>query len=404
MAFDAARLIREASGRLGAVWHGGSLQPLLATATVLVLALTLGGDTLAPPGPPGPKWDKAQLEELRQRAEHAPDEGLPKPQTQAFRAALASGRNRRINAEATALALRLAQSQLTGAAPASERAEWYIADPDSKRALAPELAAALDQGRFGSWFDSLAPQHPAYAALRAALAVETDPARRTQIARNMERWRWLPQSLGDDFLFANAAGFEVALWRRGRPTRTWVAISGRAKTPTPSVAAMATAINFNPWWEVPPSIAKEGGMTARRGYVAEGNRFRQKPGPGNSLGRMKVVMYNPHNIYLHDTPAKGLFGARERAFSHGCMRVSDALGLAQVLLGSSKSKAQIDKILEEEDKSVVVPLPRSLPVYVAYFTVDTNVNGQVRFHRDIYGRDAKIASISLPETQRLAVR
>jgi L,D-transpeptidase YcbB len=403
--FDASLLVDRLRKRLRSVLpvRGGGMLLLAAPLLALVLSLTLGGDTVAEEAQSGPRWSSAQLLQLRQWIDRAAEDGLPRPDSNAFEAALSAGQGRRINPLATGLALRLARMHLSGAAAQEERIEWFIADSDSARGLAPELATALADDQLDAFFTNLRPQHRDYAALRVALAAESDPARRTVIARNMERWRWLPQKLGDDFVFANAAGFEVALWREGRQVKTWAAISGKTETPTPAISSIITAVNFNPWWEVPASISSVSTMSARRGYVYYRGRYRQRPGPGNSLGQMKLVMYNPHNIYLHDTPSRGLFGARERAFSHGCIRVSDALGFAQTLLGTSKTKEEIDKIIEDKD-SVLVHLPRELPVYVAYFTADTGPRGQVRFHRDIYGRDAGIVSIASSSGARVAAR
>ncbi len=378
---------------------------LIATpAIALLLALPLGGDTVAEEVQTGPRWSGAQLLQLRQWIARAPEDGLPRPDSAAFEAALAGGRSSKINPLATSLALRLARMHLSGAAAQEERIEWYIEDSDRARRLEPELTAALTGDELDTFYTSLRPQHRSYAALRGALASETDASRRTRIARNMERWRWLPQTLGQDYVMANAAGFEVDLWRNGRMVKTWAAISGRRDSQTPSLMAVATAVNFNPWWEVPASISNGGTMSARLGFVNAGTHYRQRPGPRNSLGRVKVVMFNRHNIYLHDTPSKYLFGAGERAFSHGCIRVDDALGFAQTLLGQSRTQEQIDKILEEDDKSVVVDLPRALPVYVAYFTVDTGARGQVRFHRDVYDRDAAIVSVDGSRASQVALR
>ena len=99
---------------------------------------------------------------------------------------------------------------------------------------------------------------------------------------------------------------------------------------------LATGVILNPWWEVPPSISKE--VAGKPGYVAlkgadgKVQRWRQPPGPRNALGQIKFVMYNPQNIYLHDTTAKTLFDAKARAYSHGCIRTEHVLLLAESLL------------------------------------------------------------------------
>ncbi|PLK26978.1 L,D-transpeptidase family protein [Novosphingobium sp. TH158] len=378
----------------------------LAPFAVLLLA----ADHLEPSDPANPPWSDEQVAQLLHIAATAPEDGLLRPDTTALENAIRRDRPGAIAREANGLALGLARQHLLGAAPASERVEWYIVDTDKTEGLPQAIAAALAENRLPALFDSLRPSHPDYRALRAALGNERDPARQAALVRTMDRWRWLPNDLGDDFIMANAAGFEVKLWRRGEQVKRWAAISGKSSTPTPSLMAEATAVNFNPWWEVPASIAKESGMRAGGRYVWSGKHFRQPPGPSNALGRVKVIMPNSHNIYLHDTPSRGLFGAEQRAFSHGCLRVEDALGFAHTLLDGTMSRAEIDKLFEPpkpapggaalatssappQPKSTVVHLPVRIPVYVTYMTVTVRSDGSLAYHRDIYGRDARLASL-----------
>lgn len=380
-------------------------------------ALLLGADQLATADPDKPVWSEPQVAQLLAEARNAPFDGLPQPDTSALRQAIKRGQPGAINRSASELALLLARQHLVGITPANERVEWYIIDTDRAEGLPANLNMALREDRLADFFASVRPAHPDYAALRASLAQESDPDRQIALMRTMERWRWLPRQLGETFVMANAAGFEVNLWRGGSHVKRWAAISGKSSTQTPSLMAEAVAVNFNPWWEVPPSIAAESKMRAGGRYVWEKNRFRQPPGPGNALGRMKVIMPNSHNIYLHDTPSRGLFGAQSRAFSHGCMRVDDALGFAAALLEGTRSRKQIDKLFEEEKplpgtviakpaepKSTVVPLPQKVPVYVTYMTVTVKQDGGVSFHKDIYGRDAKIAWVQPRTGAQLALQ
>lgn len=382
-----------------------------------LLALLLGADQLASADPDKPVWSEAQIAQLLSEARNAPFDGLPQPDTTALQKAITRAQPGAINRSASELALLLARQHLVGITPAAERVEWYIIDTDRAEGLLAELVMALREDRLADFFASVRPAHADYAALRARLAQEQDPQRQIALMRTMERWRWLPRQLGDTFVMANAAGFEVNLWRDGAHVKRWAAISGKKATQTPSLMAEAVAVNFNPWWEVPPSIAAESNMRAGGRYVWEKNRFRQPPGPGNALGRMKVIMPNTHNIYLHDTPSRGLFGAQNRAFSHGCMRVDDALGFAAALLEGTRSRKQIDKLFEEgkplpgaepakpsEPKSTVVPLAQKVPVYVTYMTVTVKQDGEVAFHKDIYGRDAKIAWVQPREQPQLAIQ
>ncbi len=367
----------------------------LPAAALAALGLPLGSDFGDYTPSPDPHWSGAAVERLEYWAKAAPADALPPADTSELDAALQRGNSRAADRAATALALNLARKHLLGAAPASQRVDWHIADTDTAIDLPTQLREAISTDRIDDFFASLRPDNPAYTALKGAFSAETDPARRVTLARNLERWRWLPRSLGDDYLLANAAGFEVTLWRSGKRYKSWAAISGKVKTPTPAISAVVKAVNFNPWWEVPDSIAKESHLSGRGSYVWTGKRFRQKPGPGNALGQMKLVMPNPYNIYLHDTPSRGLFDLGERAFSHGCIRVGDALGFALTLLEGSVTREQIDKRLKApeggEVQTFVVALPQELPVYVTYFTADVREDGSVAFHKDIYGRDAVIA-------------
>lgn len=372
--------------------------------TLAPLALLTGGDLALDSTAFGPVWSAQQVGQLRHWAAATEDDALPRPDTRELDQAVAGGHPLAINRAASDLALRLGKLHLLGSTPQARRLAWHIVDTDNREPLADGLAGALMEDRLDSFLSGLRPAHPHYAALRTALAQEADPARRMAIARTMERWRWLPRDMGHEYVLANAAGFEVTLWRDGKFVKRWAAIAGKTGTPTPSLMAEAVAVNFNPWWEVPASIARESNMRAGGRYVWNGKRFRQPPGPGNALGQMKLVMPNPYNIYLHDTPSKSQFTAEMRAFSHGCMRVEGALDLAQILLDGTRSAEQIERIvnpkpaapgLKAEPKSTVVALPHKVPVYVIYQTVTVKPDGALAFHKDIYGRDGAIA-VTLP--------
>jgi murein L,D-transpeptidase YcbB/YkuD len=119
--------------------------------------------------------------------------------------------------------------------------------------------------------------------------------------------------------------------------------------------------------------------------------FRQKPGPKNALGRVKFMLPNPHNIYLHDTPAKDKFAATSRAFSHGCIRLSRPLDFAYTILGEEVgwSRAQVDAALAQ-GKTRRVVLPRRIPVHLVYATAFMGDAGTIEFRPDVYGRDRKL--------------
>ena len=364
--------------------------------SLLALAVLLTGatDDLVS----APLWNPDAIGKLRAWVAAAPDDALPRPDSNALDSALAIGDPSLIDVAASALALKLARMHLLGSASAAERAGWRIVDSDSDFDVEGQLSVALAGGRIDDFLAGQRPQHPEYAALREALRSETDPVRRQKIARSMERWRWMPISLGQDYLLVNTAGFELTRWRGGQRVGSWRVIVGKTASPTPIFSATVTGVNINPWWNVPSNIVREsvGGLirrspaTARaRGYVWGGGSVRQKPGPGNALGQMKLVMPNPFSVYLHDTPNRDLFNQDVRAFSHGCVRVGDALGLAESLLAGVKSRSQIDALVASRN-SVTVGLIRPVPVYIAYFTAGIRSDGSLALYDDIYSRDRRV--------------
>lgn len=355
-------------------------------------------------------WSSANLTSLRRWALTAPDDALPPLSTAALDKAVAADDAAELENAATMLALRIARAHLVGTASASQRAGWNIVDTDREVAIEPMLADALSTGKLDAFFAGLRPAHPDYAALKAALARESDPARRRTIARNMERWRWMPRTLGPDYVLVNAARFEAELWRDGRKARTRRIIVGKKITPTPVFDTRITGVVLNPWWEIPSSIVRErvGALVRRspstaraRGYVWSDGRYRQRPGPNNALGQMKLVMPNPYSVYMHDTPSKQLFDEPVRAFSHGCVRTDDAIGYAATLLDAVMTRGRVDTIVAS-GVTTTVNLAKPLPIYVAYFTATANAAGGVDILPDIYGRDSRIAvarARSVPETE-----
>jgi murein L,D-transpeptidase YcbB/YkuD len=119
--------------------------------------------------------------------------------------------------------------------------------------------------------------------------------------------------------------------------------------------------------------------------------IRQKPGPQNSLGRVKFLFPNSYNIYLHDTPSKSLFGESSRSFSHGCIRVSEPEKLANFLLADSKlwNEEKIRAAMYS-GKEKTVTLNNKTPVFIAYFTAFTSRDGNLNFRKDIYNRDQSL--------------
>jgi len=140
------------------------------------------------------------------------------------------------------------------------------------------------------------------------------------------------------------------------------------------------------------SEAERQNKQAQEEYISKvlsGNyRLRQNPGPGNPLGQIKFLFPNKHSVYLHDTPNRGFFKRAQRNFSHGCIRVEKPLELAEFVLSSNQEWDQTRiKSSINSRKTKTVHLNQTIPVYVLYFTSWVDNQGNVNFHKDIYGLD-----------------
>lgn len=365
----------------------------------LLLVVTVAGGSSALAQADTPHWKQAQVERLIQWLDFARDDALTfaASEVRKLRAAQAANDPKKVDRVATAAAVKLLDGFYEGCCAASLRTGWHIKGDRPKTEPKALVTMAVAENSLDRLFIDARPHHPYYRALRRAYAKEIDTARRSTLAANMDRWRWMPRNLGQRYLLVNAASFEAMLWQDGKLARRWPVIVGKTKSPTPVFAARVTGVILNPWWEIPPSIAAEGiaamvrrnpTAAVKRGYVYENGRYRQRPGPNNALGRMKLVMPNPYTVYLHDTPAQNLFDRDVRAFSHGCVRVGDALDLAASLLAPTGewNRARIETVVDSRT-TTMVPLAQPIPVYVTYFTAEPGDDGHMRFFPDIYKRD-----------------
>lgn len=366
-------------------------EPKMSKNPINACLVLAGLAVAAAPSAHAAGWGVAQVQQLRQYIADAPEDALPVLNTSQLDAGLRDGPGPALDETADALALDLARLHLLGHSSARQKASWQISDTDEQIDLRDMLHQSLAKNTLPGFFADMRPAHRDYAALRAAYATETDRTRKAMIARNMERWRWMPRSLGENYVLVNAAFFEAQLSLAGRPERTWRVIAGKASTPTPVFAAHITGVTLNPWWDIPASIVREKGgrFAANQGYVMAHGQWRQKPGPGNALGQMKLVMPNPYSVYVHDTPSRQLFARETRAFSHGCVRIADAIGFAAALLEGSKTKAEVESTVQS-GKTLTFDLPKAIPIYLVYFTAAPATDGAIAFQPDIYRRDSHI--------------
>lgn len=253
---------------------------------------------------------------------------------------------------------------------------------------------------------------------REALNVPVQ-ARVGQLRLNLERRSRISPDLGSHYLFVNMADFLLKVVKEDRTVLTMRIVVGAPHRQTPLFSANLAYIDFNPFWNIPDSIAREEILPRVRentGYfagqsirvfgkgdaqtselaadridwqgVAETSfpyRLRQDPGPLNPLGRVKFMFPNSFDVYLHDTPAQHLFDATVRTFSHGCIRVEKPVDLAAHLL-PRLSREEVQRIMDSGKRSIM-HLPAPVPVHLTYLTAWVNKDGSVHFRRDVYGRD-----------------
>ncbi|WP_415402851.1 L,D-transpeptidase family protein [Tateyamaria sp. SN3-11] len=238
----------------------------------------------------------------------------------------------------------------------------------------------------------------------------------------MERERWVNQERGQRHILVNIPDFTAKVVDNGKVTFSTRSVVGANKDdrPTPEFSDVMEFMVVNPSWYVPRSIVTKEylpalkrnrnavrhieitdskGRKVNRGavnfsqYTAKTFPFamRQPPSKGNALGLVKFMFPNVHNIYLHDTPAKNLFGREVRAYSHGCVRLADPFDFAYALLAKQQSNPEsyFQSVLAT-GRETRVDLKSPVPVHIIYRTAFTTPKGHTQYRRDIYGRDAKV--------------
>ena len=245
-----------------------------------------------------------------------------------------------------------------------------------------------------------------------------------QIELNLERLRWLPDDLGKRHLLVNIPDYRLELVEDGQTILQMRVVVGKKENPTPVFSDQMTYLTFNPFWNIPESIAiketvpllrKDDGYAEKHGIqvMMKGHNeevvdasdigwkevdqdskafpylLRQRPGPGNALGRVKFMFPNQFNVYLHDTPTRHLFKATERDYSHGCVRVEHPAQLAEYLL-KDKPGWDADRIQNEmeAEEEMSVTLVKPLPVHIVYWSVWVGETGKLQRRPDIYELDA----------------
>jgi murein L,D-transpeptidase YcbB/YkuD len=327
----------------------------------------------------------------------------------------------------------------------------YTPPARRSRDVLNEIAASYDPD---AYLRSLHPRHEQFQALRRLLlklrgsdaTAGVEPGRESadrtvllgRILVNMERWRWLPEDLGELHVWNNVPEFLTRVVRRGETIHSDRIVAGQPDWATPAFSAHMKMIVFHPSWGVPNGIKVKELLprlrdSSQSGFVrlftgAQSSRamleqyklqvyhqgrpidpdqvdwssanigaydFRQPPGPANPLGSIKFMFPNKHDVYMHDTPAseRDLFAKSYRGLSHGCMRVSEPLRLAVILLARDKgwSEQQVGSLLNGGTLEVKLTTP--IPVHMTYFTAMVDRQGNLQTFGDLYGLDTRMGAI-----------
>jgi L,D-transpeptidase YcbB len=250
-----------------------------------------------------------------------------------------------------------------------------------------------------------------------AMNVPTD-YRLNQLRLNAMRVEQWASALTDRYVVVNIPAATIEAVEASQVIQRHTAVVGKVDRATPILNSKVHQIKFNPYWTVPKSIIRKDlirymnedpeYLTKFRIRIFDGRgneippyqidwsteeavsyMFRQDPGAENSLGRCKIDFYNPYDVYLHDTPQKGLFGENARFYSSGCVRVDQIDTLVAWLLRDNGGwELSTVRAMFESDETMEVPLRVQVPIHTTYITAWANRQGTVSFRDDVYGHDA----------------
>lgn len=386
-------------------------------ATDVDVALYLEG---MEPAHPAYRAMKKALADLRAKAAEVNEEPIP------------AGSRVKVGERDARVPLVRARLVKLGFLPAQTPGEWRTAlnkDAYTSSAFEPRRAAqrTVDQEKLDKPLSKALQAFQTSQKIKATGRIDTatidafnermDGRNIQKLVMNMERLRWLPRQLGPRYIMVNQAAFELRLMENDKATWTTKVIVGKPQTQTSVFSDEMEMVVVNPYWGVPGSIIKHEMLPAlmqdpyyldRKGFevVAPGGQVvssasvdwwsygdripfdvRQPPGSDNALGNVKFLFPNSHDIYMHDTPTKKLFGQSVRAFSHGCVRVENPRELAVRVLGWDR--AEVDARIDSGENETVT-LPRKIPVHLTYFTAWADAAGKVTYYPDVYKRDVRL--------------
>lgn len=323
----------------------------------------------------------------------------------------------------TFAAIRYAKHAQDGRVAPQQLSRWLegSAKPFS---AATVLAALYSADETGKALEGFHPSHAGFLRLKEAyVSIRDRPGKSNKdlldsIRANLERWRWLPTDLGRRHVWNNIPAFETQLIDGDREVFRERLVVGGVRTQTPVFSDAIRFLVFQPDWGVPPSLkvrdllprlaAGDTSALERRDMRIVGRPAHsydwskvdirripivQNPGPSNPLGRVKFMFPNKHDVYMHDTPQKQLFGQKNRAASNGCIRVRDPLRFAEILLGPEKgwTGRDITRLTTRgASENNRVDLAEPVAVHNVYFTTVADASGNMTTHSDVYGHDKRV--------------
>jgi L,D-transpeptidase YcbB len=218
----------------------------------------------------------------------------------------------------------------------------------------------------------------------------------------MDRMRWLPQKPQGVLITVNIPEFVLHVTNGKNKVFDMNVVVGKEGNTTMMFNGDLNQVVFSPYWNVPPSIVRKEilpAMERNSNYIQAKNMeitgnegdlpvIRQKPGPGNALGKVKFLFPNSFNIYFHDTPEKSLFEKDKRAYSHGCIRLADPVKMANWLLENNPewTPEKINEAMNSGNEKYV-KLKKAVPVIITYYTAWVDETGRLNFRDDIYQHD-----------------
>jgi len=316
---------------------------------------------------------------------------------------------------------------------------------ETKRPDSTSMLQVFQTANLKNYLDSIQPKDPQYLALQKALAgVVQVPGMTPEeseriLAVNLERLRWKNKPTAEKYVLVNIADYTLDVMENGKSSLNMKVCVGQGRNmdrennlleydesdktdrpfsrETPQLNSMIHSVQVNPVWNIPESIATKEIMkiAARDPYYldnegidvyengkklddpetidwasAPGDKysFKQRPGDGNALGKIKFLFNNSSSVYLHDTPAKLAFNKSVRAVSHGCVRVEKPQELALALFGDGeKYQTIVNDMNGNKTEPTDIGLPKKVPVYLTYVTCWLDSSGKLQFRPDVYGLD-----------------